>query len=284
MQRIELYRLQLRQIEDLKQNALSLEAMRRLEEEAKSGIRQVSFFISAENPSDEEKKLTVRSELPRGVQDKDVLEKSDFEVVFDESKQIFVLTRQDMLAPREVRRYQVSLRDIWYIPQTELDFIKTESSRLVMLFKKSPFEDFSVKQGDLILKTVQSIETSQAEVAGTTEIQDRIRAHVLNTQRQKLAKTKLRELQDMLSEVALKPDEKEQDPIQKAIRKIVDMTNHVLVAMGFQPSKSILWWLFLGIILFLTVLTVIFYAVWLKKLQSSSGSKSSVPSKPGSSS
>jgi len=275
MQRMNLYRINMKQLEDLKQNTLSLEAMRKLEEEKKTGVRQVKFVVSAENPSSEDKKLQVRSELPPDIKESDVIDKGEFDLIFDEKKSTYILQRQDTLGPNEVRKYDITIRDVWYIPQPELDFLKAEVEKLVLLFVKSPYEEFSAKQKAIILKAIQAIEALQAEVTLSNSIDDRIRAHVLNDQREKSAKRKIKELQDLLSEVSLKPNEPDSPRvIENLIRKIVDMKNKMIVAMGLNANKPFIWWIFLGIILFLAFITIVFYGTWLKKLQEPKGGSS----------
>lgn len=274
-QKIELYRLNIKQLEDIKQNALSLEAMRGIEEEVKSGIREVKFFITAENPAAEERKLMVRTELPRDVQAKDVLEKSGFELLFDNGKQVFALQKEDTLGPKEIKKYQIALRDIWYIPQSELDFLKSETEKLVPLFKGTPYEAFSLKQQVAVNGLIQDIKLLQSEVEASVVLEDRIRAHVLNDQRLHLAKRKIKELQDLLSEVPLKSSENELlEELKQLIKKIAELKKLVIMAMGLDPRKSIVWWLFFGIVLFLALFTAIFYSVWLKKLQENKWVKS----------
>lgn len=285
MQRIELYRMHMKQLEDLKQNALSLDSMRQLKSEAELGIRQVKFKINAENPSNEEKSLKVRSPLPRDINENDVIEKSGFDVLYDEVEGVYVLEMTDVLGPRESRQYEVMLRDKWYIPQSELDYLQAETQKLVKLFVKSPFEAFAVKNGDSIEGAVRDISALQIEVDGGGEIEERMRAFVLNQQREKFAKRKFKELQDMLSEVELMPKEDEKKAaVQRMIRKIIDTKDRVLAAMGIQPDKSIFWWFFLGIVLFLAIITIIFYSVWLNRLRDnkwvSPAKKSEKPNAP----
>lgn len=267
-QRIELYRLNIRQIEDLKQNALSLEAMRRLEEEKKSGIREVKFFVAAQNPANEEKKLVVRSELPRDIEPSDVLDKGSFSLVFDNQKMLYILEQEDTLGPREEKKYQITLRDIWYIPKSELEYLKSEIKKLLPLFEKSSYAEFANKQGIAANQAIDAILALQAEVSSSSFLEDRIRAHVLNSQREKFAKRKIKELQDLLSEVTLKADENEIiNEIKHLVQKISEAQKLVVMAMGLHSKKSIILILFLGIVLFLAILTAIFYGTWLKKLQ-----------------
>jgi len=267
MQRVELFRTHVRQLEDLKQNALSLEAMRRMEGEAKAGIRQVKFKISAENPANEQRSLRVRSLLPRDIHERDVLDKGDFEIIFDQEQRVYALQMTDTLAPKEVRQYEIALRDVWHIPQVELDYLAEETQKLVALFAKSPYESFARKNGESIAQSLIAISALQNEVDSSGEIEDRMRAYVLNQQREKFSKRKFKELQDMLTEIPLMPQEHQKPLIERMIKKLIDAKDRVLAAMGHQPQKSIFWWFFLGVVLFLAVVTIIFYGVWLRRLQ-----------------
>ncbi len=267
MQKIDMFRMHVKQLDDLKQNALSLDAMRRIENESKAGIRQVKFKINAENPADEERALQVRSLLPRDIGEKDVLDRGGFTIVFDEDQKVYALQMTDTLAPKEIRQYQVMLRDVWYIPQSEIDQLKNESQKIVKLFAKSPYLSFATKTSESIIQSLDSITALQTEIGPDGELEDRMRAYVLNQQRDKFAKRKFKELQDMLSEVEIIPYVEERPIIERLIKKIFDTKNKVKVAMGRQPEKTIYWWFFLGVVLFLAVVTVIFYGVWLKRLQ-----------------
>ncbi len=266
-QKIEFYRAHVKQLEDIRSDVFSLGAMRRMQEETKSGVHEVKFFVTAENPSDQPMKMMVRSLLPKEVKADDILDRLDFDLIYNQNKFRFVLEKEDSFAPKETKKYQITLRDVWYIPQADLDFLKKQSEKLLALFKETPYEKYSLQQGKFIYETLDSIKLLQEEVASSTALEDRIRANVLNNQRLELIRKKMRELQDLLPEVALKKEEAPIEQIKHLIKKIVDTKDLVLVAFGIQPNKPITWWLILGIIAFMAILTGVFYVTWLKKLQ-----------------
>ena len=57
------------------------------------------------------------------------------------------------------------------------------------------------------------------------------------------------------------------EKIKLFVKKLASVKDVVLVAMGFRPDKPVTWWIILGIIGFLGILSAVFYVVWLKKLQ-----------------
>lgn len=267
-QKIEFYRAHVKQLADIQGDVFSLGAMRRMEEETKEGVREVKFFITAENPSDQPLKMMVRSYLPKEIKDDDILDKLDFNLVFSQNKNRFALEKEDNFTAKEVKKYQITLRDIWCIPQGDLDFLRKQAEKLVVLFKETPYEKYADQQCSFIFESLDKIKELQDEVASSTVLEDRMRASVLNNQRLELVRKKMRELQDLLPEVALKKDNlKPIEQIKHLIKKIVDTRDLILVAFGIQPNKPITWWLIFGIMGFMALLTGVFYMTWLKKLQ-----------------
>lgn len=269
-QHIELFRAHVQQLRDIQANALSMGAMRQLKEEKEKGVAVARFLISAENPSDEPKTMTVRSVLPKEITAEDILDKQDFTVLFDQSQKAYALQKEDQFAGHETKKYIITIRDIWRIPESEIKFTQGQTEKLLELFKGSPFEKYAAEQGRMIFDILSGISKLQAELESSFALEDRMRAFVLNTQQMNVAKAKLRNLQQLIQEVTLKKDESQVlEKIKYFIKKLAKTKDVVLVAMGIQPDSPIVWWIIFGIILFLGALSAVFYLVWIKKLQES---------------
>ncbi|MDD3295338.1 MAG: hypothetical protein PHG20_11700 [Geobacteraceae bacterium] len=267
-QHIELYRAHVQQLQDIKANALSLAAMRRLEDEKKQGVAEARFMIVAENPSSEPKTMSVRSVLPKEVQAEDVLEKQDFSLLFDEAKKVYILEKQDQFSANETKKYIITIRDIWRIPDDEIKFTGEQAKKLADFFRGSSFSKYAEDQGKMVQDILAGISKVQAELESSLALEDRMRAYVLNTQQMNIAKAKLRNLQQLIQEVPLKKDDASiLEKIKYFVKKLADTKDVVLVAMGFKPDAPATWWLILGIIAFLGVIAVSFYFVWIKQLQ-----------------
>ncbi len=267
-QHIELFRAHVQQLQDIKSNALSMGAMRQLEEEKKKGIAEARFLISAQNPSSEPKAMTVRSSLPKEIAAEDILEKQDFTVLFDQSQKAYVLEKEDQFAAQETKKYIITIRDIWRIPNEEIKFHQEQTEKLLELFKGTSFEKYAAEQGKMILDILSGISKLQAELDTSLALEDRMRAFVLNTQQMNVAKAKLRNLQQLVSEVPLKKDDLQiLEKIKYFIKKLADTKDLVLVAMGIKPDNPMVWWIIFGIIVFLGAMSAVFYLVWIKKLQ-----------------
>ena len=267
-QHIELYRAHVQQLENIQANALSLGAMRKIEEEKKSGVSEARFLITAENPSSEPKMMTVRSELPKEIAAEDILDKQDFNLLFDQTQNAYILEKQDQFAAQEKKTYIITIRDIWRVPDQEINFTREQTERLLGLFKDSPFAKYAEEQGKMISDILSGISKLQSELNSSLALEDRMRAFVLNGQQMNIAKAKLRNLQQLIPEVPLKKDESIIiEKLKNFVKKLADTKDVVLVAMGFKPDAPMTWWVIIGILAFLGGIVVVFYVVWLKQLQ-----------------
>jgi len=267
-QHIELYRAHVQQLQDIKANALSLGAMRQMEKEKKKGVPEARFLITAENPSAEAKTMTVRSALPKELTAEDVFEKQGFVLLYNQQQKNYVLEKEDQFAARESKKYVITIRDIWRISEDEIALNREQTQRLVGLFKETPFEKYAEEQGSAILDILDRVAKLQAELDSSLTLEDRMRAFVLNSQQMNVAKAKLHNLQQLVSEVPLKKDDAHiLEKIKFFVKKLADTKDVVLMAMGIRPDSPIVWWIIFGIILFLGIVSAIFYVVWLKKLQ-----------------
>jgi len=267
-QHVELYRAHVKQLQDIKSNALSMEAMRQLEEEKKTGIAEARFLITAENPSSEARTMTVRSALPKEIAAEDVLDQQGFILLYDQQQKTNVLEKEDQFAAKETKKYIITIRDIWRIPGEELVFHKEQTQKLQEFFKGSSFEKYAEEQGGAILDILSGISKLQTELDASLSLEDRMRAFVLNTQQMNVAKAKLRDLQQLVAEV---PPPKTESAIlelvKNLVKKLAETKDMVLMAMGIKPNSPIVWWIIFGIILFLAIMSSVFYVTWLKKLR-----------------
>ena len=265
--RMELYRAHMSELESIRTEVLSLDAFRRLKGEEDAGVRTAKFVLRAKNPADEARDMTVRAELPQNIAVADVLDKQGFSMLYDEKKTRFVLEKVDRFNAKEEKTYEIVLKDIWYVPSEDLDFLKEQTEKLVELFKETSYEKYAQQNGDFILTALAAIRTAQDEVADTTNLQDKIRVFELNSQRMRLVRKKYQELQDLLTELPLKKREDALEKVKQAIKQVQRVTDLAKVlSMGFQPDLSTTWWIILGIVAFLAVLSLIFYLTWLKRL------------------
>ena len=264
-QRIELFRAQTKELDAIQKQVISLESMKKLKGDKDAGVRTTKFVITAENPSSEAKKMTIRAELPKEITPDDILDRLGFLLLYDSTQKRYILEKEDALQGKEKKKYEITLRDVWYIPKEQLDVLKKQTDTLLGHFKGSPYENFSKQHGEFISSTLDSINVLQEEVVNATVIDDKIRAYVLNSSRLELIKQKIKDLEDLLLEIPIKRQETAIEQIRKAVKSISHIID--IIKLGFKPDLSTTWWIILGIIAFLFVMAASFYVIWVSKLK-----------------
>ncbi|MGI6241047.1 MAG: hypothetical protein ACOYJW_03820 [Candidatus Omnitrophota bacterium] len=267
-QHIELYRSHVLQLQDIKSNAISLSVMRKTEEEQKKGIPEARFVIDAENPSSESRSMRVRSVLPKELRAEDVLDRQGFSVLYDQLRKAYVLEKDDQFSAREKKTYVITVRDIWRVSDEEIGYHREQTEQLVAFFEGTAFEKYAADQGAMILDILNGITQLQAELNSSLALEDRMRAFVLNTQQMNIAKEKIRNLQHLMVEVSPKKSDHELlEKIKHFVKKLAEVKDVVLMAMGVRPDTPIVWWIIFGIIIFLGIVSVVFYMIWIKRLR-----------------
>ncbi len=260
---IELYRSHMKQLQQIEQGVLSLAALRKLANSSETGVRTVKFIVRAKNPASEQRNMSVRAMLPKEITSFDIINKFDFRLLFDEDEARFVVEKEDIFEPTEEKKYEIILRDVWYITKEELDFLRDQASKILERFKNSTYESYAQQTVDSIIQTLDEVWLLQQEVENSENIEDRIRVFVVNHQKVEIVKKKIKELQDLLLEIPVKRNT-EIDQIKQAINELSKMFD--ILSLGFTPDLSTTWWLILGIIGFLFVFATTFYITWIVEL------------------
>lgn len=101
----------------------------------------VTFKVAVVNPSaDKTQTVPVRMNLPQEVTPKDVLNKGELALEYDETKSSYYLYKEAVqLAPKETRLFEAQVRDVWFIPQTELDSLKNYTSLVLGRIEKTEY-------------------------------------------------------------------------------------------------------------------------------------------------
>lgn len=260
---IELFRSHMKQLKQIETGVISLAALRKLADQSETGVRTVKFLIRAKNPSAEQRTMTIRALLPKEITSFDVINKLDFRLLFDDDEARFAVEKDDIFASQEEKKYEIILRDVWYITKEELDFLRDQSAKILERFKNTSYENFAQQTVDFIAHTLDEIWKLQEEVESSENIEDRIRAFVINNQRVEIVKKKIKELQDLLLEIPVKRNT-EIDQIKQAINELSKMFD--ILSLGFTPDLSTTWWIILGIIGFLCIFATSFYVTWILEL------------------
>jgi len=262
---IELFRAHHMQLKKISQDIISLDTLKRMGPGAEAAGPTIKFLIKAANPSSESKAMTVSAVLPQEITTEDVLDKGNFDLTFRRGVEAFALEMKDQFEAKEEKQYTVVIKNIWFIPPLEVELLRKQTEQLMGFFTGTQFEDYAKQNMGIIYNNLDAILKSQEEIAGSTSIKDHRRTHTLNKQRLVTANKKIRELQDLMLELPME-SKKEDEDIEDIIKKLAEVKDKVLMALGYQPDKPITWVIIFGICIFLAVFAIAFYVAWLGKL------------------
>jgi len=95
---------------------------------------EIKLKVAVVNPSSTEEQTTpIRYDLPKGIGPEQVVNIGALEMKYDFDKNNYYLTGNVKLAPSEKKVFEVSISDVWSIPETQLTGLK---SHIDMLLKK----------------------------------------------------------------------------------------------------------------------------------------------------
>lgn len=142
----------------------------------------VTLKIRAINPSKvEKKKVVIKSFLPQQVKPEDVVSSGELVVSYDVAAKTYVVGKEVELAPAESRTFEVSIKDIWEIPESDLKELGTHAGKLNDALKGSDKADTAAGLKAVIDEGIKSILARQAAAAvGAVKPVDHIRAYESN--------------------------------------------------------------------------------------------------------
>ena len=123
----------------------------------------VTLTVVAVNPSETKTQVVpVRIDLPQEVTPKDVLEAGELKLEYDEDRKVYYVSKDDVaLNPKETRVFEVTLRDLWFVPQKEVDSLRDYTKLVMGRLEKSDYARTAKGMADSILERLQGIETEE---------------------------------------------------------------------------------------------------------------------------
>ena len=224
-------------------------------ESAEPEREPVVLKVVAINPStDKPQTVPVRIELPQEVTPADVLEKGDLSLEFDEAKSLYYVTKDSVqLAPKETKVFQVTVRDLWYVKQKELDSLRDYTNLLLKRLEPTEFVVTAKQVAGSILERLDKIQTVQNdETLGRKARIGAYRYHLLTI---KDIKDDLARMEKLLTFVGGPPvpEMLEESPLKSD-----------------APSKTTTWLVIFLIVIFLGLLGGQFFFTWHSRTQAPS--------------
>lgn len=214
---------------------------------------ELTLKVMAINPSkDQAQKAEVKAYLPKEIRLDDVLERGDLEVTYDNQQGAYFVYGQYDLKPGETLEREIQIRDVWRIPDEELDSLKAEAAKTAALLLKTDFQE----RVDF-LKTV--IDTKLGKIIERQALPSASPDKHISKYRENLA-------------------------LLESVKQDMLLARSLLAQAKPTRNLGAIWKLFVGIVLFLGVLGAGSYLIWqtqLKTLDRAASGTESASEPPG---
>jgi len=255
--RIDAYRAYAKEMKRIQNDALNVDYWRSNPADDQAP-KLIHLTIEVNNPSKAMKHFKHKDYLPSEVKPEDVIEAEDFEVRYDQIKQLAFLFKEEDLSPGAKKKYTIGIMDIWSIDQKDIDYLRTRGKSAFDFLKGSKFEDSAKMLMDRITTELQSIETSQAV---QRPILDHISAYRTNKSTYNDAQKDVETLEKLLSVFR---EDLEKSKVENVLQKIQSLkgvgdVSKVMFNKKFESSTA---WTFIGwILLFVGIISLVAFVV-----------------------
>ncbi len=255
--RIDAYRTYRKELERLEERALAVDYWRSEPGELKEKI--IRFKIEVENPVASPTKMVKQKHyLPSEIKPRDLIETEGFEVRFDEQKQQPFLFKEEEIPQGEKRSYSIGIRDIWLVPQKDIDYLKGRAGYAYEFLKGSKYDESAKTLFDHANLLLADIVSSQAL---TLEIKEHISAYRFNLDTFQNARQDVENLEKLLS---IYREDLEKSKVENVLQKIRSLNGVAGVAKQMfekKPTPSNTWNYIGWIVMFIAALTVVYFVV-----------------------
>jgi hypothetical protein len=203
-------------------------------------LSDLTLVVMAVNPSqDQSQKAELRVALPKEISPEDIVDTDGLEVIYDSREGSYYLFGEHDLAPGETYEHQISIRDIWKISEEELGSIDKEIERISQLPKE--LRDPELKERARYLSGVLG--------------------------------TKLKKIRKRQTVLESSPDRhiynhRENLQLLESIKRDLLLARSLFNKANPQKQPRLVWQMFLGVILFLGLISVGLYFTWYRQLKS----------------
>jgi len=259
--RIDAYREYSKELKRLQNSALDV-AYWRSDPAEDQTPKIIHLAIDVKNPTGKIKHFKHKDYLPAEVKPEDVVEAEDFEVRFDQVKQLSFLFKEEDLNPGQDKKYSIGILDIWTIGQKDIDYLTTRAKYAYDFLKDSKYEASAKFLYDRITTNLSNIGSSQAVQRPVLEHISAYRAN------KSLYNDTEKDVETLEKLLAVYREDLEKSKVENVLQKIqslkgVSDISKVMFNKKFEQSTA---WSYIGwILLFVALLTLVNFVVWLMR-------------------
>lgn len=261
--RIEKYRTYATDIVQIREDAISVKYWRS-ELPTADPDKLFNYIVEVTNDTAEQKKVNPKFYLPKEVRPEHIIDAKGFEVRFDEIQGVSYLTKEEDLGPNEKKRFDIQIKDIWNIKQSEIEGLKERTRKAFKLLERTEYAESANYLVKNIKDNLEKIEASQARQKTITE---HISAYRANIGYFEIAEKDVQALEDLLAAVR---EELERSKLRNVLQKVRSFKSIADIAeaiFGTKPSPNTAWKIITGIVIFVGIFTAIHFAIWGRRSQ-----------------
>jgi len=212
----------------------------------------VTLSVVAVNPSAEKTQIVpVRIDLPLEVTPTDVLEIGELSLEYDEDRKGYYMYKESVaLQPKETRVFEVRVRDVWFVPQPELDSLAKYTELLLGRLKETEYFPTAKELAATITNRLSNIQMTQDDESLSRK--SRIGAYRLHLQTIAQIKEDLARMEKLLTFVGGPP--------------IPEMLEESALKSD-APSTTTTWLVIFLIIVFIALLGGQFFFTWSRRIR-----------------
>ncbi len=278
--RIEEYRANAQQLNEIKDTVSSVEYWDGQKVSSpKTSItsdkvgKTVKLVIDVENPNkDAAKVITQKHYLPKEIRAEDVIDSQGFDIRYDEEKQQSYLSKEEEFQPGESKHYEIQIKDIWHIPNENLENMQQRAQSTFAEIEKSEFGKEYLNNADGLLgeikKNLGDIQTLQKE---KKTMKQHIGAFRVNQERYGNTEADIDRLERILAMVRQKRLEQlEKSRVKNILQKLKSLKGIEQISkavFGQKISVSTTWKIIWGTLIFIAIFTAIHFITWWQRSQ-----------------
>jgi hypothetical protein len=98
----------------------------------------ITLKVMAVNPSSTlTQKVPVKAYLPKEVKPEDIIDKGDLDVAYDTQTGSYYVFGEYELKPQEVMEWEIEIKDIWIVSESEIESLRLEAERIKKLLENT---------------------------------------------------------------------------------------------------------------------------------------------------
>ena len=257
--RIDAFRAYSKELQRIKDQALAVDYWRSEPGEDEEKIFQLKVTVdnSTQNQS---KTVKQKVYLPVEVKPQDVVDAQGFEVRFDQQKQQAFLFKEEEMAPGQKKEYSIGLRDIWFIPQRDIDYLRKRADYAYEFLDTSKYDQSAKFLYEQATRLFKEIEEAQAQ---TLPIKDHISAFRVNQKTFKDAQMNVENLEKLLSILREDLEKSKVSNVLQKVRSLKGVANVAKQMFDKKPTPSTAWTFIGWTLIFVAFLTLLNFLVWI---------------------